>query len=353
MSTNNMLSLVKRKQWAEVISKSKSISSSEMLERDTNSFNQTSLHMALTLEPPMEVIKSLLSHADGHIAAQIKEDCHGYLPLHFAIRYRLPFDIISLLIDTYKEGLFEYDRSQWTSIHIACYFNSSPSIIDLLLRTEPSLAKMKTKQNATGLHIACRRKHNPETIKLLSKYYPDAGKEFMNGQWSPLHLAIWHGASEDALMALISAYPDITTKSTSSSGQTPLGLYWSNCMVSRNVISKLLDPSFSTQAQKESHGLIHKVLRFPQKIPNLLTYVLEEFKEDVEDWAKTYDDEGNLPLHVAIELKGEYPEKNAWKKIFRIYPNAILQYQLQTLMYPFMVASTHDDLNLSFDLTAS
>lgn len=342
----NILSFVKRKEWSEVISRSKFASSDEILERDASSFNATALHVALSLDAPFEVVRCLLCH--GHQAAQLKEDRNGYLPLHSAIRHRSSMEIITLLIATYKEGVSARDKNQNSSLHLACYFNSSSSLVDLLLRSDPSLAKMRTKQNSTALHIACCCKAKSSIVKYLLKLYPEAAREPIAGQWLPLHLAVWHEASEEVIINLISVNPEATEMVTSSSGQTPLSLYWSNSTLSKNIVLMLLDPTILKRNENEhgnDHGLVHKVLRFPQYIPNLLTYILNEFKDDVKCW----DDEGRLPLHVAIELRNDVG-KSAWKNIFRRYPNAILQCERKRFLYPFMMASVRSDLDLTFEL---
>lgn len=341
----DLLSLVKRKEWSKVVSRSKLASTDEILYRDPSSFKATALHVAVTANAPVDVVKCLLHH--GHQAASMKEKRCGYLPLHCAIRHRSSVEIIALLISHYKNGVSVRDKSRWSSIHLACYFNSSPEVVDLLLKSDPTLAKMRTMQNATALHIACRRKPNSKVVKSLLRLYPEATKERIQGHWLPLHLAVWHDASEETLIDLILADPEATRMVTSSSGQTPLSLYWNNCESPKlRVISLLLDP---TILNRDSHGrgdgLIHKLLRFPQSIPNLLTYVLDQFGDD----AKCWDDEGRLPLHVAIESQS-HVKKDAWKKIFHCYPNAISQRDCQRSLYPFMMASTSSDLDLTFEL---
>lgn len=345
--TEDILSLVKRKEWTKIVSKCKTVSPCEMLKRDPSRFNETILHIALTLKPPVEVIKCLLHFADGSQAVRLTEDCNGYLPLHTAIRYKSSLEVISLLIDAYKEGVSVKDKNQWSSIHLASYFNSDPSVVDLLLKTDPSLARMKTKQKSTALHIACRRKANAGIIQSLLNLYPEAAQNTLQGSWSPLHLAIWHEAPEEVIIALVTACPEATTQKTSSSGQSPLSLYWTNKVRSPNVISILLDPPISSteESQGSNQGLIHKVLKFPQKIPNLLTYVLDEFKDDSQKW----DNEGRLPLHVAIERR-KFVGERVWKKIFKRYPNAILQSERKTSFYPFMIASVGSDLSLTYEL---
>ncbi len=338
MIMDDILSLVKRRDWQEVITRSRHVSPSEMLKRDSSSFNQTCLHIALTLDPPVEVVENLLRFADGHQAAQMKEDRNGYLPLHCAIRYRSSFEGINLLVNTYKEGVSIRDKNQMSSIHLASYFNSDTKVVDLLLKTDPLLARMKTKQNASPLHIACRRGANGNIVKSLLKFHPGAVKENMRGQWSPLHLAIWHEASDKVLIDLISACPEAAKVKTSSSNQTPLSLYWSNRTISKEVVSILLGGGSGC-------GLIHSVLKLPQRIPNLLTYVLEEF----DDNAKSFDEKGRLPLHVAIESK-RLVRTGEWKKIFQRNPDAIFHCDKRTSSYPFMTASSKSDLNLTFEL---
>ncbi len=348
---SGLINLVKRKQWQDVIFRSKHANMKDFLETDPFHFHETSLHIALKLKAPIEVIKCLLSSQ----TARQKESRTGYLPLHYAIRHRSSLKIICLLANAYEEGVtMRVEKDNFTSLHIACYFNAKVSVINHLLAIKPMLAKMKTKQNATALHIACRnRRVKLETIKSLLKTNPEAVKETMIGSWSPLHLAILHEASYEILVELVSAHPEMIFHTTSSSCLTPLGLYWWNGGVhSRRIIHLLLDPKNQLKLfQKEpsegciNEGLLHKVLKFPQQIPHLLAYVLDNFS----DHSKFYDMEGRLPLHVAIEMKSKV-EKDAWKKIFVHYPEAIREHDDNCFLYPFMIASLQNDVDMTYDL---
>ena len=145
-------------------------------------------------------------------------------------------------------------------------------------------------------------------------------------------------------MDLLSACPEAAEGKTSSSGQTPLSLYWSNtAVISKEVVSVLLDTS--RFHRKSGFGLIHSVLKLEQILPNLLTYVLQEFDDD----GKTFDEKGRLPLHVAIQSK-HFVKTGEWKKVFQRYPGALLQRDQRNLLYPFMTSSTKSDLNLTYDL---
>lgn len=354
MTNPSLLNLVKDKQWQEVILKCKSASLKDLLETDPTHFHQTSLHVAVKFKAPINVMQYLICPQ----TARQKESHTGYLPLHYAIRYRLPLKIVRLLVDAYEEGLLtRVGTDSLTCLHLACYFNTSSTVIHHLLATEPLLAKLKTRQNATALHITCRRPNiNPKIVKSLLKIYPSAATLSMKGKWTPLHLAIFHEAPYEVLVALVSASPDMIHSTTSSSGQTPLGLYWSNNAVfSTDIVSLLLDPISELHDDRVDYrnrhyydeGLVHKALKFPQKIPNVLKFVLDIYPSH----SKYRDVEGRLPLHVAIELKNMV-EKDAWKKIFNRYPYAISKFTLKNHLYPFMIASLQNDLCLTYELIA-
>lgn len=343
MST--VFNLIKHKRWSEVISWTKEACTDEILQTDSSNFNATPLHLAIDHQAPYEVIKCLVDH--GPQATQMKEYRNGYIPLHSSIRMCSPLNVISLLIDAYEEGVVLRDKNQWCSIHMACYFNSHSSVVDLLIASNPSVVKIKTKQEDTALHIACRRKTSLSIVKRLLDIYPEAAKEVVGKGWLPLHLAVWHNAREEVIVQLIKAYPEATKIETSSSGQTPLSIYWSSFGISKNMLSILLDPTttFKNEEGNQDDGIIHKVLRFPQHIPNLLAFVLDEFQDD----GSQFDENGRLPLHVIIESRDIF-KRCEWKKIFRRYPNAITQCDQKNSLYPFMIASIISDLDLTYEL---
>ncbi len=343
MSTqSSVLSLIKQKRWSDVIARCQFASTHEICELDPSNFNANPLHLTITLHAPYNVISCLI-HREVQIN-KMKETRNGYIPLYSAIRQRSSLEVISLLIKTYKDAVSMRDKHGWSCIHIACYFNSCPLLVNLLLSIDPSLAKMKTRQNALPLHIACQRKATLPVVQSLLENYPEGAKEAKGG-WLSLHLAIWHEAPEEVIIELVKANPEATRAFTSSSAQTPLSLYWSNCVLSKRIVSLLIDPSKLMRRNEKDIGIIHKVLHFPQNIPNLLTYVLEEFDDD----ASSRDDEGRLPLHAALELRDQVG-MNAWKKIFRQNPKAIVQSNCQTYLYPFMMASMISDLDLSYEI---
>lgn len=334
-----ILSLVKKKQWESVIQRCKVAKSHEVTIQDASNFKATPLHLALERDAPFEVIKCLIEN--GTQCTQMKECRNGYLPLFTAIRHRATLGVIALLVTSYKEAIWSRDKKEWSSIHLACFFNSNFKVVSFLLQLDPSLAKTSTKKNDTALHIACRRKCNPKIVKRLLQLYPEAARVAVEGSWYPLHLAIWHEASIEVIDDLIMAYPNASRMTTSSSGQTPLSLYWSNYQISKPMVTLLLRHF----PEKNNHGMIHAVLQFKPMIPNLLDYIVKEFKND----AALFDKDGQLPLHAAIGMKAML-ESQAWKKIFNCNPLAIAQPHKGNRLLPFMIAAAKSDVELTYQL---
>jgi len=290
-----LISLVKQKQWEAVISRCKIASSAEYLEKDPApaSFQQTALHQALNSKPPLRVIEAFIAHPDYTKAMRIKDKYNNYLPIHCAIRYRASARVVSLLLASLSDDesessessiLEEGDSLSLTPLHLACLFGSNVAIIACLVKENPSMCSLTTKNGATPLLLACGcHRTTTETIRLLLEAHPAAIDISCNAKWKPLHKAILHAASFETMRVLVQANPQGVYAMTCTSRQTPLALYWnSDGERTRETVSLLLNPMSYGGERNNDPGAIHQVLSFPQYIPGLLDFALEEFPEDAK-----------------------------------------------------------------------
>ena len=206
-----LLILVKEQRWEQVISRCKAgTDEREILARDSSFFNRTCLQLACARKPPVGVIRILLSYGSGSRVTGWKEDSLWYIPLHTACRYHASAAVISLLLDTYKQGVKVKDKHGWTPLHVASYFNPKLSLIQILIKSDKlaigTMEKTMTMKNdrSTPLLLACPIKAHSNVIKALLDHNPQAATEVDgSGQWALLHLAIWHDAPISTLKALL------------------------------------------------------------------------------------------------------------------------------------------------------
>jgi ankyrin repeat protein len=285
LSNETLISLIKRKQWDAIINKCRTCSSAEYLHRESTNFNRTALSLVLTLKPPIEVVRAFVSHEAFGEALYTRDTYCDYLPIHCAVRYRASSDIVSLLIrsvDASANMLEITDRNMMTPLHIACNFGYSPRVINALVRGNPGVLKLEAKTRKTPLMLACGCKMTkPSTIKTLLAHPTRTVTGSMPntrscGEWTPLHLAVLHNGSLEIIQLLCDAYPEACFQKTVTSNQTPLGLYRSGHGENAEIIELLLSPT-SRKCGRYYPGVIHQVLSFPQFIPGLLEFVLDNF----------------------------------------------------------------------------
>ena len=288
-----LLDLVKSQQWEQVIQRCNNFATrKEFLCQDSNSFLQTPLHLALRFKAPIDVIRSFVNHKYFNKVMEMKDTYCGYQPLHSAVRYRATSTVISLLISKTSNQsksksngsllLEQHDRNGTNPLHIACMFGSPLEIIQVLVRANPLLLNMPTSKGKSVLFLAteCSR-IGPESLAFLLQQTTSAcnDKEFDNYRgFTPLHMACVHDRPLEVLSLLVQSDPTACFQKTLSN-QTPLASYFAHGS-SREIVKLLLGPmdmdgnNVDCDGFKIDCGVIHRVLRFPQNIPDLLEFSL-------------------------------------------------------------------------------
>ena len=348
--------LLKQKKWNEAVIWCKVASKSEYLKQEPTEFQRTPLHVALTVKPPIFVIKAFVEHECFKEACLIRDTYCGYLPIHCAIRYQASSGLVSKLVNSMPAKLLEVgDQSSMTPLHIECNFRSNSQMIRILVDANPQTLKMLTKDGKSPLLLSCSHKKPLDAVKILLGY-PESKQVNMNPNrkcsWTPLHMACLHNAPIEAIKMLAEANPIACIQKTCSN-QTPLGIYFfSFHNLSQEVVTCLVNPDRGYSYP----GIIHQVLAFSQYqfIPGLLEYCIQHFPEHAE----MRREDGQLPLHVAIQNasrpKGDQRKHNAenyqaWEQILDCYQGAIRVVDDENI-YPFMLASSFSCLEISFKL---
>lgn len=290
----DLLDLVKSQQWEQVIQRCKIATRKEFLCQDSNSFLQTPLHLALRFKAPIDVIQSFVNHKYFNKAMEMKDTYCGYQPLHSAVRYRATSSVISLLISNNSKSngsllLEQHDCNGTNPLHIACMFGSPLDTIQLLVRANPLLLNMTTSKGKSVLFLAteCSR-IGPETLAYLLQQNASTcnEKDFDRYRgFTPLHMACIQDRPLEIISLLVQSDPSACFQKTPSN-QTPLGLYFAHGS-SREIVKLLLGPMVVDGTDvgcrdDNDCGVIHRVLRFPQNVPDILEHVLRVFPGDVE-----------------------------------------------------------------------
>ena len=162
------------------------------------------LHIAAESKASVEVLNLLIKKYPYGV---IIEDEGGNIPLHYAIRSR-NIDKIIALLKAYPEGIKKTCSEKMLPLHIAIEYQSPLEIINLLLESYPEALKKKDNLGCLPIHIAIENYSSLDVINALLKLYPDGAKvkDRIFGRL-PLHYAIRNKVSSEIINVLHSAYP--------------------------------------------------------------------------------------------------------------------------------------------------
>jgi ankyrin repeat protein len=211
------------------------------------------LHKACVLQPPANVIQSLLSaypegsqckDQDGwlpiHCACfygaddrvidallrsfskggQSKDD-EGRLPLHYACLKGASQEVVDVLLSSFPKGAMSKDDEGRLPIHHACSKGAPEAVIDALLKASPKGAQSKDDQGRLPLHHACRKSSSERIIRTLLRVYPRATQIKDDQDKLPIHYACQNGTSPSVINVLLATYPE-SINIKNGFGYTPL-----------------------------------------------------------------------------------------------------------------------------------
>ena len=249
--------LLLKKDWNAAIARAESFPAEASTWIVTKGFNGNlrflPLHKACVLQPPANVIESLLSaYPDGsqckdqdgwlpiHCAcfygaddsvisellmangkgAQSKDD-EGRLPLHYACLKGASQDVVDVLLSSFPKGSMSKDDEGRLPIHHACSKAAPDSVIDALLKAAPKGAQSKDDQGRLPLHHACRKSSSERIIRTLLRIYPRAAQIKDDQDKLPIHYACQNGSSPSVINVLLATYPE-SINIKNGFGYTPL-----------------------------------------------------------------------------------------------------------------------------------
>mmetsp|Transcript_14207 Transcript_14207/g.18943 ORF Transcript_14207/g.18943 Transcript_14207/m.18943 type:complete len:471 (+) Transcript_14207:23-1435(+) len=126
----------------------------------------TPFHMLLEHKPQLPLVSEMIHLADGLIAKRDKsqgkqrlldiKDCEGQLPLHIAIAYRAPTDVIMKIFTTKSDAVVVRMHHGYLPLHFAAKFGCAYPVLDRLLESNILAVKEKTANDYGGetpLHL--------------------------------------------------------------------------------------------------------------------------------------------------------------------------------------------------------
>jgi ankyrin repeat protein len=249
--------LLLKKDWQAAIARAQTFPAEASTWIVTKGFNGNlrflPLHKACVLQPPTDVIQSLLSaypegsqckdqdgwlpvHCacfygadDGVIGellmsyskgAQSKDD-EGRLPLHYACLKGASQEVVDVLLSSFPKGSMSKDDEGRLPIHHACSKGAPESVIDALLKSAPKGAQSKDDQGRLPLHHACRKSSSERIIRTLLRVYPRAAQIKDDQDKLPIHYACQNGSSPSVINVLLATYPE-SINIKNGFGYTPL-----------------------------------------------------------------------------------------------------------------------------------
>ncbi|CAB9504223.1 Ankyrin Repeat [Seminavis robusta] len=294
------------------------------------------LCLILRLQPSIKLVKAIY---DVHpIALRDIDEC-GCLPIHFAARWGADIRIVTFLLDAYPESVFTPDSEGQLALHHSCLWSKSWKVTEFLISRYPETIEHARKDNALPLHLTIQTDGPESTILKLLERYPKAASIANKDALMPLHLVCMQKSEIRAsiVRALLKLHPE-AARTVTPEPFTSLALHMAcQFRAPAGVISMLLDTFPEGVSRKDGYGflplhylanchndtIVLKVFRlFPgaarekgfnggfalhaalksKKSEEVIMELLSAYPEV----AKIANNQGRLPLHIALSKKGGY-----------------------------------------------
>jgi ankyrin repeat protein len=194
-----------------------------------NLFSQKSrgypLHyLCRTREAPLSTMKAMIA-ASPPKAFVYRDSVGQSTPLHLAIWYALPVDVIQPLLKASVEALWIQDIDGNLPIHLASALHpEADRLVPALLALQPRTASRRNGKSQTALHNLCTRTDIPiKVLKELIRTDPQPASFQDRMGRLPLHHACLHQADVAVMECLVQAYPPGVNLSDHSAS-TPYGI---------------------------------------------------------------------------------------------------------------------------------
>jgi len=234
----------------------------------------------------------LMDYCENECLFKFEEKWNGWTALHKACFHRsIPIEFFHDLLDlTLKanDGVLVKDKWGDTALHLACQ-HSTDEMILLLLENCPSATCVKNKHGGLPLHTAVHYECTRNILHRLLEANPEAIHVQNNYDNTPLHNFLH---SQKFIYAPIIRLPD----------SIPLygGDHVEICFVLVLLLQASQNFNLDESSSHDSFLLLHSALDVNAPI-DFITLILDNYKKEFCE----FDHAGNMPIHIAVALKGE------------------------------------------------
>lgn len=123
----------------------------ESIKKRESGFRRIPLHIAIRARLPDEVIMFLLEKFPAGAAVQ---DVLGRVPLHYAISNHASISVINLLIKACRSTVCAADNLGWTPLHVAANTARSTEMVEILIHSGVESVVARTRKGNTPLMCA-------------------------------------------------------------------------------------------------------------------------------------------------------------------------------------------------------
>lgn len=236
----------------------------------------------------------------------------GDAPIHIALTYRAPDEVITTILGAFPEGARRKDHAGSLPLWSSIVGKYSDEVIMALLQNYPEAAEKQMKNGVLPLHQVIEDGFSCGVILSTLHAFPMAAKKPDHTGEYPFLAALNKRCSDKVILELLRANTDAARSELASIGDLPLHQAIKKGYSDEVIISIL--HAFPQAAKELDHtGITPLISSIRQKCPDKIVLALLKVNPCA---AKKLDDD--LPLHQAIKMNyseevilailNEYPE---------------------------------------------
>eukprot|EP00945_MAST-04E_sp_MAST-4E-sp1_P002273 g2273.t1 len=248
------------------------------------------LHYAVEFNAPVDIIDSLLEIAPKALKKKTSKKAGGKMPLHYLIENinQCKFETFELFLKLYPKSATFRTAKGLLPLHIAVIKNARKPVFDLLIKKNPYACDLKTRQCKT-LALRLAAEHNVDVgIRMLIW-------KNMDSDWiiDAIEGHLWKVVSK----YLLEEHDRLNTK-RKRDGYNPLHLAIKNGAPETTIVKMIaLRPKSAKAPCKLHQQLPLHIACSNQEIPCV---VIDALVNAYHESLTSPDKGGNIPLHTAI-----------------------------------------------------